>query len=478
MVLCYGALLAISLRLAWSDPMRLTFNSMLSHLFHWQFDVDPQIVGYEGYPYNGRVYAYWGIWPAFLRLPLWILRRMDVDITIWSCFAAVCLAAVAKVRAVLLVRRSAIHSTAATWAIGLMLGYILLGGSEVAYLRISIYQEVILWAYAFATFFVCFAIKGLVTRRFDEATLCAMALCAGLALLTRASTGVGVVVAMGLLLAVLALEPQADSGAATPTPLQRLKRVLTQRRILLPLAVLTMLVAMTGAVNYFRWGNPTTFVRYSEFCSSCSNDLRQVLLHSLYNFKRIPFGLIYYFFPVWVFHGSGGHLFMETTQTQALDCVELPPSSFFLTDLLPFSFIALSAAGLWRRRPAAGLSARRLLAIAIGLFLPCLLMLSLTWMDYRYRMEFYPEIDFLALLGLYWTVTDEKMLATFARYRKLVVATLVVSIASSFVAVSLYDLSNFGPSEDTLRQGVVQFYSQSVAQHFHKVWRPTRIQIK
>ncbi len=49
-------------------------------------------------------YAYWGIWCALLRLPLWLVRRLDLDMTAWSCLAAVCLAGAAKIRTLLFLR--------------------------------------------------------------------------------------------------------------------------------------------------------------------------------------------------------------------------------------------------------------------------------------------------------------------------------------------------------------------------------------
>jgi hypothetical protein len=468
MLLCYGTLLAISLRLARNDLMRLTFNSMLDHLMHGQFDVDPRIVGYEGYAYEGRIYAYWGILPALFRLPLWMAGRLDVDITVWSCFAAVCLAAMAKVRAVLVVRKSSLQDRAANWAIGLMLLYILFGGSEVGYLRISIYQEVILWAAAFGAVFVYFAIKGLVSREFDAITLSAMALCAGCSLLTRVSSGVGLVIAFALLLILVAMAPGA--GEAKRPLFRQLAHSFTERRILFPIGILSAFVAAAGAVNYFRWGSPFTFVRYSGFCEGCSDKLTQVLTSGLYDFKRIPFGLVYYFFPVWVLHDKNGQLFFQNAQTQLVGGVEMPPSSFLLTDLLPLCFIAFLAVALWRRR-GGGMSPMRqwAAAVAAGLLVPCMLMLTLIWMCYRYRMEFYPEIDFLALLGLYFIVTDKNLMTKFARVRRWMSVAVAVSILSSFIAITLYDLSYFGPSQESLRFGVVQFYSQSVVDHYHKV---------
>ncbi len=52
------------------SPRGLTFNSMLLHLLNGSFDVDPQTIGDEGILRNGLTYAYFGIAPALLRLPL------------------------------------------------------------------------------------------------------------------------------------------------------------------------------------------------------------------------------------------------------------------------------------------------------------------------------------------------------------------------------------------------------------------------
>jgi hypothetical protein len=469
MLLCYGSLLAISWRTERHDPIRLVFNSMLDHLVHGRFDVDPQIIGTNGYPYKGRVYAYFGIIPALLRLPLLLAGRLDLDITLWSALAAVCLAGMAKVRAALLIRRHAPHNSITSWAIGLMLAYFLLGGSEIAYLKVNVYQEVVLWAAAFGAVFVYFAIKGLVNREFDAKTLSAMALCVGLSLLTRASSGMGLLIAFGLLLILVAKAPGAGDSQQRPL-FRQLAHSLTERRILFPFGTLSALLIAVATENYFRSGSPVHFAPFVRFCENCTST-PQMLFSTLANIHCIPFGLVYYFFPVWVLHGSNGHLLFESTQMRLFEDIELPPGSFFLTDLLPLCFIAFLAFALWKRR-AGGLSAARqwVVAIAAGLLAPCIFILALIWEAYRYRMEFYAEIDFLALLGLCFTVTDQAILARFARLRRWMSAALAVSILSSFMAITLYDLSNYlGPSQEFLRSGVVQYYSQSLAEHYHNV---------
>src|SRR5689334_16287561 len=48
----------------------LIFNNMLEHMMRGRFDVDPGIVGSEGFVRNGRMYPDWGIVPAIIRAPL------------------------------------------------------------------------------------------------------------------------------------------------------------------------------------------------------------------------------------------------------------------------------------------------------------------------------------------------------------------------------------------------------------------------
>ena len=72
-MLAYAAVLTNGFALwrpSGANELNLTFNSMLEHLLRGQYDVDPNIVGTEGYLRDGRVYAYWGVFCALLRLPL------------------------------------------------------------------------------------------------------------------------------------------------------------------------------------------------------------------------------------------------------------------------------------------------------------------------------------------------------------------------------------------------------------------------
>lgn len=456
MLFWYGALLRLSRPL--SDPrLDLTFNSMLDHLLHLQFDVDPGIVGNEGFLRNGHTYAYWGIWCALLRLPLWAFHRMDTDMTAWSCLAAVCLAAMAKVRTLLLLRRHGARDQPAKHAVEMMLAYVVLGGSEIGYLRASIFQEVVFWAVAFAALFVYFAIKGLVNRRFDLSTLNWMALCAGLALLTRVSTGLGLLLAFGLLLLVLAWQSRTGVAKERRMPIRRWVRELFNQYMFVPLGILTVLIVATGVVNYFRWGSPLIFANFNLHLYSriYIDRVPRLAKYGLFNIRRIPFGLMYYFFPAWAVKTTNGDFLFERAQTRLFEDVELPPSSFLLTDLLPLCFIMFLIVALWKNRSGTSARFAQWTGIAMGLLTPCILMLTAISMTYRYRMEFYPEIDFLAFSGLYVILVDDKLRGIYARRRVWIETVLIVSVVASFAALYFYLAAPFGPAQDFLHDGIV-----------------------
>src|SRR5262249_14326778 len=99
------------------------------------------------------------------------------------------------------------------------------------------------------------------------------------------------------------------------------------------------------------------------------------------------------------------------------------------------------------------ISLGQLCALSIGLAVPCVLMSIAIYISYRYRMDFYPEIDLLAFIGFYIATSSAEGLAIFRRYRGLMVAATLVSVISAHGMLLLYKHSPFGPSERFLHDG-------------------------
>ena len=416
------------------DTVDLTFNSMAQHLLAGRFDVDSSIVGLEGFRRNGHVYAYWGIWPALLRLPLLVFKKaVWLDVTGLSIVVAVSIAAAMKLLAV-----GEVWSSAGSILGGDLALCVALSGAQIEFLRPRIYDETCVWAGAFAAVFVYCAIRGLKRGEWTARLMSVMACAAGLSLLTRVSVAIGLYASLGLLMV-----PFMKRG---------------DRRWVLPMAILLLLAGVTGLVNYYRWGNPLTFLDYDLYVGNADFPDRLPRLHTtgLFNLARVPFGLMYYVLPAWMLQRPDGHFLFGSFQARWLDATELPPASFLLTDALLVVLVAIGAAYWWRTRTRPRWETAALL---VGLAAPCALMLSAIAMTFRYRTDFYPFLEASAFVAI--LATPPLRTAPPRRLRAALAPLLVISVLTSHAALLLYKISPAGPPQALMAHGIAAFYAQA-----------------
>lgn len=421
-------------------PLDLTFNSMLDHLLRGRFDVDPATVGREGFAVGGQVVAYWGILPALLRLPFTLFPGWrTLDFTIGSCLVALAGMIATKLWTLRLIRRA--RPDLPDWLGKAMAVVLVLAGAQTCFLRFSLYQEVCLWAALWGALFVAAAVHARLLG-LGRGALLVMALAAGLAMLTRVSLGIGLVAALGGLLLVETIRnrgtPRGWVGTAIP-----------------PVLLLALFGAVTALVNVGRWGNPLTFADYHHYLYNAWYPDRLVRMaeQGLFNLHRVPFGLVYYFAPVWVLHGADGQLLLEATRQKWIDAAELPPSSFLLTDPLLLLLGAWAIrTGLRRPRP----TRLRSVAVALGLAVPAGLMLCAVSMNFRYRLDFYPLFEFLAFSGLVVIAEGAR-----APGKRLVAALAAVSVLGSLLVGGAYMVGRLGPGQLLISDGVGAYYFQA-----------------
>lgn len=396
-----------------AEPAGLTFNSMLSHMLRGRWDVDPAAIGVEAFVRDGRSYAYFGPLPALLRLPLlpvpgW--RTLHVERL--SCWLAILLGAAAQSGAVLLALSRAGAATRRALAPPLLL-CCALGGPPtlLAWRGALIYHESILWAWALAMGFVMLAMRSLL-RGASAGTLTAAAGCAGLCLLTRSTTGAGLLASLGLLV-LRALAADAP-GSATPRPGGPAPGTipsvpsrrpgagpawhrLCRREVWLPSLVAAASVAAALAVNQARWGNPLQFADlHAQLALVAAHPDRLARLdrYGLFNLRRVWFGALYYIAPFWSGWAEAA-VPLDGRIARLFDALERPASSIVLTDplwcVLAWRGATLMRAG--RALPGAG-------ALAAGLCLAPGLMLAAWYMAFRYRVEFTPLLLALSCAGL------------------------------------------------------------------------------
>jgi hypothetical protein len=409
----------------------LAFNSMAEHLLRGRFDVDPDAIGAEGFDIGARTVSYFGIFCALSRIPLVMVPGLArVDITWWSCLVATWLAVWFQMRAIALAWNTG--SQRQGWLAVALLLSVVIGGQHIQFLRPSIYQEPIDWAFSQSMAFILLVMRGFVTPRgFDRSTLCLMALCAGLALLTRVSFGIGLYAAFGFFMLVR-WRPREWPA---------------------PGCVLLAFVVMVGIVNAGRWGDPLTFADFSKFDLSqdaAPDRLGRLAAYGTFNLARIWLGFGYYFFPIWVWVRSDGHALFAEAQATLMDAMELPPGSFFLTDAL---LIGLAIAG------AASIRDRARAALLLGLCAPPVLMLCAISMAHRYRMEFYPMMFLAALYGV--NAAGRRMDVS-SGFRAWIVGATVAGIVASHGMAVIDARSPWGPGEFYLeRYGLVGTYTRA-----------------
>jgi hypothetical protein len=426
----------------------LTLNSMLEHLLRGEFDVDPATIGDEGFIRDGKIFAYFGILLALIRLPLLpFVDLSTVDVTRLSCLVAVCMAGYFKLRTAIEVYRHVQSTPLATTVFAALIAAIVLSGAQVQFLKPSIYQETILWGGAFAAAFIYCAICGLIAERgFTGSLLARMATLAGLALLTRVSIGLGLYIALTLLMVSMAWPALVERGRSLAAVAAFVRGLFTGR-IVVALGILLIFAVLCGFVNYERWGNPLTFadLKINIIHQRLPDRVLRLEEYGEFNISRLWYGLIYYFFPIWALHRPDGKFLFQ----------EFPPGSFILSDPLLIILALGFFYSLWARRGRAIVNLRYCAALLLGLAVPGFLILIAIYLAFRYRMEFYPVLELSAFLGFYVTCRVPPKVATHhggAAARMIWIAT-IVGIFSSFTLLALYRISLYAPSVMVLDTG-------------------------
>ena len=428
--------------------MGLAFNSMLLHLADGRFDVDPDAILFEGFVRDGKTYSYYGVFFALLRAPLLILSGLrEVNFTLVSCLVADLIVVYCQAR--LVMKLFAIHAGPRADALFLpLLAVAVLAGPQVYMLRPSIYQEVSYWALALSYVFVFVLLDTLLLGR--PATVgrfLILALLAGLALLARVSTGIGLYAATIVALAVLPRAPNVRTA-----------------RLAIPMVVLAVFAGATLYVNFMRWGDPLVFmdphrdISYEE--SSNPGAIARIDTYGTFNFVRLGYGLLYYFVPLWMAHGDDGNLLFHAFRTRTIDMVELPPASFFITDPLPIVF------ALWMLVRLIGRWTATAMPLTLSLLAFCLAIPGggmLLYMAYavRYRVDFYPAILFLGLLGVHAYLAEKPKPVERPGAWAWPLAGVGILVAP--VLLLLYYASPFGGRvDDFAREGWIAGYRQHI----------------
>ncbi|MGA0604111.1 hypothetical protein ACO2Q3_25625 [Caulobacter sp. KR2-114] len=411
------------------------FNNMMYNLSIGRYDVSLESITNEAFFRDGKYYAYFGMFCAIIRAPLLVIGGIKtIDVTSLSTAVAACVSLVMRVDAASYGLRCVRNAQASAAFSVLILLAVAASGQSIQFLKPSIYQEVASWADAVSMSFVNIAMRVILSEEASMKRYAGMALLAGLGLNCKFDFGLGLCVAFIFLASVRLL------GVAGRVPPR-----LEARRLLPAGVLLSGLVGACLWVNYQRWGNAFTFIPLRlQFEAVAAFPDRLVRLNTLgeFNLRRVPFALQYYFFPVWQFRDHSGTLIFQEFQVRMFDIVELPPSSILLSDSATIMLAIFGVA----RTVRLSIVDRNVAAVAVagGLVVPALLMLGAIACTFRYRMEFYPIIFFLAALGIGEAVQRKP-----EGWTVIVLALAVfVSAISAGVGRDLYLMSPWGSLTD------------------------------
>jgi hypothetical protein len=385
------------------------FDSMLAHLLRGEFTVDRDAIDFEAFTREGKTYAYFGVFPALLRL--WGLPFVDIaraHLARFSCLTAVVVYVALQLRMLLTVHHSLPPQKRVRGLLGIIGTATVLSGPQVYILGSAwVYHEPVLWSAAMAAAFNLIVVRaafgdcGLGTR-----DLLSLAFLAGLAINTRASVGMGLYIGAILLIAWTARERHAGgrveqrltpySGGAPGV----IRAVAGDPNIALPIALLLLFGIMVGAINFGRWGNPLTFIDFQYYGFSNvhrPNDFAVVGNYGDISLGRAWIGALYYATGI-PYVLKAVPPFAEFLHARFIG-IEAPPITPLLTNPLTICLGVVGLARLWLN-PATTAGGAMLLRFAmIGHAATVVTIFSAAYLALRYRFDLAPFTTLAALVG-------------------------------------------------------------------------------
>jgi hypothetical protein len=415
------------------------FNDMLERLLHGDPTISRNAVDFEVFTRDGHSYTYFGMLPAFLRLPAWLIGRLDgVEYGWLSCSVALAIWIWALMWTVdeVEARMPAPGSPPLLrWLVRIAL---LFSGPQIFLLsQAIIYNEAVFWASALAAVFNFIAIRATTgAGRPTSLQLIGMAILGGLAVHARASIGVGMCVAVGLLWLRAAPE-----GIRAPNRLRWSAVV----------GVLAFFGLAAAALNMARWGSPFRFADYNYYDLLLRTPGGHAVIDNFgeINLSRMGYGFLYY--------ATGTAYFLQFVPAfagwiaQRYYSIQTPPMAEPL--LVP---LQLAVAGFGLRRvfrnialPVGGVLTAAL--VLIGHLVPAFIILGYYAVVIRYRADFAPLVMFAFFLGYPLVVSALNTRDVRAR-KRWQVAALAGSLVG--VVVSHYTLVLFKITDRSLPMDV------------------------
>jgi hypothetical protein len=387
------------------------FDSMLVHLLHGEFDVDPDVMEFEANIINGKTYTYFGVFPALLRLlAVPFTDISQAHLARLSCLGAIVTLVALQLRMLLVVHDSLPAGKRRPEFLAVMVAATLLSGPQVFTLAAArVYDEPILWSAVMAVAFNLIVVRAALARgslRTQE--LVWLAILAGLALHTRVPIGVALYIGTILITAWTVLCSDVPEGRRWKLQMHgrvllTISVLLRDARIWLPIGILGLMGLLQGVINFGRWGSPFAFgtdIRYYALAKMADGGNFDALRnHGLFNLGRVWIGALYYATGLpWLVKGVPPFAeFLRAWYAR----IEGPPTSPLLTNPLTMFLAGFGVYRLIRgRRPEPRTVSLAIVRLAlVGHLAAVLLIFSLGFLTLRYHVDFAGFATLATVLG-------------------------------------------------------------------------------
>jgi hypothetical protein len=430
------------------------FNNMLTHLVRGEFNVDSGAIQFEATIRNGKTYAYFGVFPALLRLlalPFADIAR--AHLARLSCLTAMVIFVALQLRTLLFVHNTLPVRNQKSEFFAVMVAATVLSGPQLYLLAVAwVYHEPILWAGVMAAAFNLIILRAALGRGLRTIDIVLLSVLAGLSLNTRVPIGVALCLGTVLLIAWTAWSHLTPEDGSRPLGrelvfVNRIPALLSDPSIWLPILILGSSAVIIGFINFRRWGSPFAFsgdIKYYVSLQYYPAYLTVIRDYGTFNFGRIWIGALYYATGVpWLLKSVPPFAQFLHARYCSIDA---PPITPLLTNPLT---IFLGGIGLYRLwwKPELGAGSLPILRLSlIGHSAAVVLILAFCFLTLRYRFDLMPFVTLAAFIG-YRSFSITAAATSQACQRRLRLAAIglcVLGIVFSHYVLLLHKAWSFG----------------------------------
>ncbi len=403
------------------EVMGVNYLNTVDNLKVGRYDLDRSVVDHgETFLRDGKIYMYFGIFPALLRGLIEIsFKRGDTDWSRISTLLAATITFLSYSFSYFIVTFKTNVSSFARYFYTLLFVLSIAFASSITHLLSSayIYHESIMWGLAWSSFFTFIFIIILYSKEVSPTLVFLLSLSSGLALLSRPTFASTIIALAALILVIflVTIDEQFFLGKKIKPVLEKCgwiksKMSLSKSILVLVVSILPLLICIGFAmkVNYERWGNALTFCNY-EYYEKFAHDthrLNNFRKSGVFNWNRIPYLFSFYFVPCQTHFSSyfpyinisGFHTFFDKLRTvpfkemNSIPFDGIEPSNPVTLHSIYISLCALIGLfSIFRVYTIFGS------VIVLSLFIQALSMLCMIGANLRYSAEFMPFLTVCAL---------------------------------------------------------------------------------